>query len=51
MGFGSNGQGSAYEKVDWTVTGEGTQPLSDMNWKKRENKYLGQNSVSDKEVH
>jgi hypothetical protein len=32
-----------------TVTGEGTQPLSDMGWKKKENKYQGSTSHSEKE--
>lgn len=32
------------------VTGEGTQPLSDLAWKKKENKYLGANSLNEKEM-
>ena len=27
--------------VDMTVTGEGCQPITDLGWKKKENKYLG----------
>lgn len=34
-----------------TVTGEGTQPLSDLAWKKKENKYMGDKSMSTKEQH
>jgi len=30
-----------------TVTGEGCQPLSDGTWKRRENKFQGNNSLSD----
>ena len=36
--------------VDMTVTGEGCQPITDLGWKKKENKYLGQGSLSDREV-
>jgi len=32
-----------------TITGEGTQALSDMHWKKRENKFLGANSITERE--
>jgi hypothetical protein len=32
------------------TTGEGTQPLSDLGWKKKENKYLGMSSISEKEA-
>jgi hypothetical protein len=31
------------------TTGEGTQPISDMNWKKKENKCLGSSSITEKE--
>lgn len=33
-----------------TITGEGTQPLHDLNFKKRENKYMGPNSLTIKET-
>lgn len=36
--------------VDMTVTGEGCQPITDLAWKKKENKYLGQSSLSEREV-
>ena len=36
--------------VDMTITGEGCQPITDLGWKKKENKYLGQSSLSDREV-
>ena len=36
--------------VDMTVTGEGCQPITDLGWKKKENKYLGQSSLSEREV-
>lgn len=32
-----------------TVTGEGCESLSDMAWKKKENKFQGNNSLSDRE--
>jgi hypothetical protein len=32
-----------------TVTGEGCESLSDMSWKKKENKFQGNNSLSDRE--
>ena len=31
------------------VTGEGCEQISEMNWKKKENKFLGNNSLSDRE--
>lgn len=33
-----------------TVTGEGCQPITDLGWKKKENKYLGASSLSEREV-
>ena len=33
-----------------TITGEGCQPLADLNWKKRENKFNGNSSISDREA-
>ena len=33
-----------------TVTGEGCQPITDLGWKKKENKYLGNSSLSEREV-
>ena len=36
--------------IDMTVTGEECQPITDLAWKKKENKYLGQSSLSDREV-
>ena len=53
IGYGGNsstGGTGIVSAQDSLVTGEGTQPLSDMNWKKRENKYLGANSITDKEA-
>lgn len=35
--------------ADMTVTGEGCESLSDMSWKKKENKFQGNNSLSDRE--
>ena len=35
--------------VDMTVTGEGCQPISDLGWKKKENKYAGTYSLSERE--
>ena len=32
-----------------TVTGEGCQPITDLGWKKKENKYLGQSSISERD--
>ena len=53
IGYGGNsstGGTGIVSAQDSLVTGDGTQPLSDMNWKKRENKYLGSSSISDKEA-
>ena len=36
--------------IDMTVTGEGCQPITDLAWKKKENKYQGQSSLSEREV-
>ena len=33
-----------------TVTGEGCQPISDLGWTRRDNKYRGSNSISDREL-
>lgn len=32
-----------------TVTGEGCQPLSDLGWKKKENKFMGVSSLPEKD--
>ena len=45
----STGGTGGPSQPDMQITAEGTQPLSDFGWKKRENKYLGANSISDKE--
>ena len=31
------------------ITGEGTQPLSDLGWKKKDNKYVAEKTNSEKE--
>ena len=52
FGFGegaSTGGTGGQTQADMQITAEGTQPLSDFAWKKRENKYLGANSISEKE--
>ena len=49
FGFNGNNQQSNNATADMTITGEGCQPLSDMGWKKKENKYLGTSSHSEKE--
>ena len=33
-----------------TVNGEGCQPITDLGWRKKENKYLGSSSLSDREL-
>lgn len=33
-----------------TVTGEGCQPISDLGWRRKENKYLGSSSMSEREL-
>jgi hypothetical protein len=50
LGNSSTGGTGGQSAVDLVTTGEGTQPLSDLGWKKKENKYLGMNSMSDKEA-
>lgn len=47
---GNQGDVGGSGPVDMTVTGEGCQPITDLGWKKKENKYLGQSSLSDREV-
>ena len=48
--FGLSGANGTQQPVaDMNITGEGTQPLNDMAWKRKENKYLGANSINDKE--
>jgi len=32
-----------------TVTGEGCQPITDLGWKRKENKYLGTSSISERD--
>ena len=32
-----------------TVTGEGCQPITDLGWKRKENKYLGSSSISERD--
>ena len=50
FGFGqSNSANNANGPADMTVTGEGCESLSDMGWKKKENKFLGNNSLSERE--
>ena len=47
---GTGGSGLNNGQIDWTITAEGTQSLSDMGWKRKENKYLGINNLSEKET-
>ena len=47
--FGGMGGTTQQPVADMTVTGEGCQPLSDLSWKKRENKFLGEKSISTRE--
>ena len=50
VGFGNSSTGGTGQlPADMLTTGEGTQPLSDLGWKKKENKYQGSSSISDKE--
>ena len=51
FGFGQGGDRNSgvQGQIDYTVTGEGTQALSDMGWKKKENKYMGTGSLTEKE--
>lgn len=49
-GSGNQGDTGGQAPVDMTVTGEGCQPITDLAWKKKENKYLGQSSLSEREV-
>ena len=50
FGFGASASSSQHNgPADMTVTGEGCESLSDMGWKKKENKFLGNNSLSDRE--
>lgn len=46
--FGSGSQVTG--PVDMTVTGEGCQAITDLGWKKKENRYLGTSSMSEREV-
>ena len=51
FGFGTTGnQNVQPQVVDLTITGEGTQPLADLNWKKKENKFQGSSSITDREA-
>ena len=50
FGFGqSNSGNNANGPADMTVTGEGCESLSEMGWKKKENKFQGNNSLSERE--
>ena len=44
---GMNGQQS--QVADMNITGEGTQALSDFGWKKKDNKYVSEKTLTDKE--
>ena len=48
---GQHGDTGGQAPIDMTVTGEGCQPITDLGWKKKENKYLGQSSLSEREVN
>ena len=49
-GSGQTGDIGGSGPVDMTITGEGCQPITDLGWKKKENKYQGQSSLSEREV-
>lgn len=49
MGSNQNGNMNVQVEVDMTVTGEGCQPLSDLGWKKKENKFMGVSSLPEKD--
>ena len=52
IGYGNSSTGGTgtVSAAESLTTGEGTQPISDLNWKKKENKYLGSSSITDKEA-
>lgn len=52
MTFNLFGSGTSAQQgvVDMTVTGEGCQPISDLGWRRKENKYLGASSMSEREL-
>lgn len=47
--FGVSGSGTN-GPVDMTVNGEGCQPITDLGWRKKENRYLGPSSLSEREL-
>lgn len=50
FGFGSGSNGSSSQGTgDKSSIAQGTQPLADLNWKKKENKFMGQQSISMRE--
>lgn len=49
FGFGTGGGSSSQGTNDKSSIAQGTQALSDLNWKKKENKYLGPQSISIRE--
>ena len=50
FGIGQNsGTGGTGAQPDMLITAEGTQSINDFAWKKKENKYMGINSISEKE--
>ena len=49
LGFGSGTGGTGATQAEMQFIGEGTQPISDFAWKKKENKYLGMQSLTERE--
>ena len=50
VGSGSGGTGGVRAVVDIAMTGEGCQSITDLGWKKWDNKYMGVNSLADREL-
>ena len=46
----ANGGTGGNSVVDLAMTGEGCQSITDLGWKKRENKYMGINSLAEREL-
>jgi len=50
FGATTNGGTGGGAVVDIAMTGEGCQSITDLGWKKWENKYMGVNSLAEREL-